>query len=184
GRFFAGRILLRGEDAMFRHFLPLLAGLLAVVLARAEDKPTPPTEDFQELVWMEGQRIGTARYSVAALDEDGLILRTTQVLELNLRRYGTLVRLRKEESTSETRDGKVLALSMKQGQAGGKQMILEGAREGNLMHIRVDAELSARSHGLEKSWVYASNNGSSRSEKSRSAIGSIFIGMNRLTTPS
>jgi hypothetical protein len=72
-------------------------------------------------------------------EKDDKLLRTTATLDLSLKRYGSLVRLRREEGTVETREGKVVALSLKQGAAGGKQLVIQGMLVDNDMHIKIDA---------------------------------------------
>lgn len=97
----------------------LLACLTTPLLA------APPAGELHEIVFFDGQRAGHQSLTVKA-EEGGKFVRTTATLDLTLRRFGTVVRVRREEGTRATTDGKVFATFMVQGQAGGKPTSLNG----------------------------------------------------------
>src|ERR1700722_17645674 len=110
--------------------------LFAIVPARAADEPaTKPIEEVFEAALVDGFRVGHVATTVHRHDKDGNQLRTTSTLELTLRRYGAIVRLRKEEGSVETPEGKLLAVFMRQGQAGGRQLGLTGIVGGHKLHV-------------------------------------------------
>jgi hypothetical protein len=97
-----------------------------------------PMKEVFEAVLVDGSRVGTVRTTVHRHDKDGKQLRTTATLDLNLRRYGSLVRLRREEGSVESPEGKLLAVFMRQGQSGGKQLVLSGVLEEGKLHVKID----------------------------------------------
>jgi transglutaminase-like putative cysteine protease len=113
--------------------------LFAVVPGRAADKPAmKPIEEVFEVAVVDGSRVGHVVTTVHRHDKEGKQLRTTSTLELTLRRYGAIVRLRKEEGSVETPEGKLLAVFMRQGQAGGRQLVLTGIVEDEKLHVKID----------------------------------------------
>jgi transglutaminase-like putative cysteine protease len=118
--------------------LGVLACLCAIGAARGDEVASKPLEETFEVVQIDGNRVGTVHRTVQRHDQDGKQLRTTATLELTLRRYGSIVRLRKEEGSVETPDGKVLAVFLRQGQAGARQLVLTGVVEDDKLHVKVD----------------------------------------------
>lgn len=109
-----------------------------VVLALLSASPPPPNE-IHEIATLDRARVGTLHTRITSDAADPNLLRTTTTLDLSLRRYGTLVRLRREESTLESPTGEVLGVAMRQGSPGGKQLVLTGALQGGEMYVKVDA---------------------------------------------
>jgi hypothetical protein len=101
--------------------------------------PPQLTEEIWEAVHVEGVKVGFLHTTVRPIDADGAKrLRTTAELELTFKRQGAVVKLRQEQGTEETPDGKVLAVSLRQGQDKGPQLVLSGALEDERMHIKID----------------------------------------------
>ncbi len=104
----------------------------------ADGPARPDTESF-EIAQLDGLRVGVRRTTVWKHDPEGKQLRTSAMLELTLRRYGAPVRLRREEGSVETPQGKVLAVYMRQGQSGGgKQMSLVGLVRKDVLEVKID----------------------------------------------
>jgi hypothetical protein len=116
----------------------LLLLLCAASAVRAADQPDTPLAETFDAVLVDGSRVGTLHTTVHRHDKDGKQLRTTATLDLSFRRYGSLVRLRREEGSVETPEGKLLAVFMRQGQAGGKQLVLTGVLEDDKLHVKID----------------------------------------------
>ncbi len=112
--------------------------LWATGLVNAAEEPAKPLQEIFESAQVDGSRVGTLHTTVHRHDKDGKQLRTTATLELTLRRYGSIVRLRKEEGSVETPEGKLLAVFMRQGQAGGRQLVLTGRLEEDKLHVKID----------------------------------------------
>jgi transglutaminase-like putative cysteine protease len=102
--------------------------------------------DLHEIAQLDGARIGVLRTAVAPEGKDGKLLRTTATLDLSLRRYGAAVRLRREEVTVETADGKVLGIGMRQGAPGGRQLTLIGTLDSTsgAMRVKIDDRAERR----------------------------------------
>lgn len=112
--------------------------LLLVLFCQSAISRVDSEITIAEVAHLDGARIGTLFTVVAPEGKDGKLLRATATLDLTLRRYGSVVRLRREEATLETPDGKVQALSMRQGSPGGRQLLLTGTRDGEHMRVQVD----------------------------------------------
>lgn len=108
-----------------------LALLLSSAPARADDAAGKPVLDFWDAVYLEGGKAGFVHTSVHLVDRGGQpIYRTTQELDLTVKRYNALARLRMESGTEETSDGKVTAVFMRQYLDQGKQLVLTGKVDG------------------------------------------------------
>jgi transglutaminase-like putative cysteine protease len=125
----------------------LLGLLLSVPLAspavgRASDggpSPPAPQDEYWESATVDGARIGFAHTATEAIgDGPQRRLRTTNALELNLRRQGAAVRLRVEQGTEETPEGRVVAVSMRQYHDRNLRLDLAGALDGDRMRVVVD----------------------------------------------
>src|SRR4051794_24756236 len=68
-----------------------------------------PVSEFYEVAHVGAARVGTAHTTTARLP-DGKTLRTTSDLRLAFRRQGSLVKLRMEQGTDESPDGKVVGV--------------------------------------------------------------------------
>jgi transglutaminase-like putative cysteine protease len=98
-----------------------------------------PIEEFHEVALVDGARAGTLHTTVVKHDGNAKQLRVTASLDLSLRRYGSLIRLRMDQGSVETPEGKVLAVFMRQQQVGGKQLSLTGVViAGDKLHVKVD----------------------------------------------
>jgi transglutaminase-like putative cysteine protease len=69
---------------------------------------------------------------------DGKNEKTTATLDLRLRRYGALVRLRREEASIESPENVVLGVSLRQGVPGSKQLVITGRLDDEKMIVQVD----------------------------------------------
>jgi transglutaminase-like putative cysteine protease len=117
--------------------------LLAVMLFLPGQGPAAevprPIEELYDVVLVDGSRAGLVTTTTVKHGSAAKQLRVTAVLELTLRRYNALVKLRKEEGSVETPDGKVLGVFLRQGQAGGRQLVLTGTVvDGDTLHVKVD----------------------------------------------
>jgi transglutaminase-like putative cysteine protease len=106
-------------------------------LARGQENGKP-LEEFHEVVQVAGARAGFVHHTVHRHDTRGKLLRASSVLNLTLRRYGSLVRVRKEEGTIETPSGRVVGVFLRQGQVGGRQLVLTGVVEDDKLRVKVD----------------------------------------------
>jgi transglutaminase-like putative cysteine protease len=119
-----------------RKYGPLVLGLLLLVVPRAaaEQPPGKLVEDAWEVVHLGGYRIGffhTATREVGA--GAAKVLRTTAQMELTLKRAGAVQQLKFENSTDETAEGKVLAVSMRM-----NDDVQEGTVEEKGLHVKVN----------------------------------------------
>jgi hypothetical protein len=81
------------------------------------------TDDIHESVLLDGVKIGTCHTTRVP---DGPNIRTTNTLDLTLRRYGAEVRLRMQQGDITDREGAILGVFMRQGIPPGKTFTLEG----------------------------------------------------------
>src|SRR5579875_2722487 len=124
----------------------LLVGM-AILSARPVDADSSRAllEESWEVAQVEGVKIGYLHTTNQCINtEGGKRLRTTAELNLTLKRHNTLLRLRRVWGTEETADGKVVGVFMRQGQEGGRQMVLTGTLEDGRMHVRIDNGRSDR----------------------------------------
>ena len=114
-----------------------LAALLlwaAPALAEPQDKIVQET---WEATYLEGAKAGYAHTTVRAVERDGKkLLRTTKSLDLTVQRGRAEARLRIEEGTDETPEGKVLGVVMRQFLGDKEQMVLTGVVEDDQLHIK------------------------------------------------
>lgn len=112
---------------------------LASVTAAGADASGELVEEIWEMAQIEGAKVGFLHTTARRIDaEDGKHIRTVAELDLTLKRYNTAVRLRREYSTEETAGGQVVGVFMRQGQEGGRQLVLTGKLEDGRMHVRID----------------------------------------------
>src|SRR5438128_1652230 len=102
-----------------------------------------PPGSFQEEIWeaaqVEGNKIGHVHTTVEALPgSEGKKLRTTQSIQLAFQRQRATVRLRMEQGTEETADGKVLGVFMRQYHEQGQQLVLTGTVQDDVLRVIVD----------------------------------------------
>lgn len=125
---------------------PFAAGLFAVMgmallspVAVGADSSGELVEEKWEIAQIEGAKVGFLHTTVQRIDsEDGKRLRTTAELDLTFKRHNSQLHLRRVYGTEETADGKVVGVFMRQGQEGGRQLMLAGSLEGGRMHVRID----------------------------------------------
>ncbi len=101
------------------------------------DAPASLVEEIWESAHVEGTRVGFQHLSIRKVD-DGERLRATVELDLTFKRYNALLHLRREHGTEETPEGKVVGVFLRQGQDGGRQLVLTGTVEDGRLHVRVD----------------------------------------------
>jgi len=115
---------------------------IGVAIGSAEctraDTPGELVEEIWEGAQVEGARIGFLHTSVRKLD-DGKRLRAAAELDLTFKRHNATLHLRRELGSEETPEGKVLSVFMRQGQDGGRQLLLTGVVEDGRLHVRVDS---------------------------------------------
>lgn len=121
---------------MLRWLGSTLCALLLILPLLAE-KPSLLTESFEQIS-LEGATIGTRHTRQHTLVGKENLIRTTVTWDLTMRRYGAVVRLQREESTEETPEGHVHALSMRQASGAGKALVLQGKRTGERMQVEID----------------------------------------------
>jgi transglutaminase-like putative cysteine protease len=113
-------------------------GLLLALLGSAPEEKPAPLADVYEIAQVDGSRVGVLHTTIVRHDKDGKQLLATATLDLTLKRYGSVVRLRREEGSIETPEGKVLAVFLRQGQAGGRQLLLTGVVRNDKLHVKID----------------------------------------------
>ncbi|MGH7172097.1 MAG: transglutaminase-like domain-containing protein [Gemmataceae bacterium] len=114
------------------------AALVSAVPAGA-DSSGELVEESWEIAQIEGAKVGFLHTTVRRIEsEGGKRLRATAELDLTFKRNKTLLRLRRQHGTEETADGKVVGVFMRQGQEGGRQLVLAGQLEDGRMHVRID----------------------------------------------
>ncbi len=113
--------------------------LLAVLPTGRASEPPRQASDVWEVAHLDGARIGFAHTTVEAREIGGAkLLRATWELDLTLRRNRAVLRLRMEQGTDETAEGKVVGVFMRQFHAGGRSLVLAGALDGDRLHVKID----------------------------------------------
>jgi hypothetical protein len=129
-----------------RAVLLIGAGLtvMAVAPLRAET-PRRLVEEVWEAAHVEGARVGYQHTTIRQVDLEGdKRLRAAAELDLTFKRHNAVLHLRREQGTEETPEGKVVGVFMRQGQDGGRQLVLTGTVEDGQLHVRVDQGLIDR----------------------------------------
>jgi transglutaminase-like putative cysteine protease len=111
---------------------------LAVCLLCCPALTASPVEEYHEIARVDGARVGHVHTTSERHTPDGKQVRTTATLDLTLRRFGSAVRLRREAGSVEAEDGKVLAVFLRQGQVGGKQLTLAGTVADDVLLVKID----------------------------------------------
>ncbi|HEY7155045.1 MAG TPA: transglutaminase-like domain-containing protein [Gemmataceae bacterium] len=115
----------------------LLVGLtMGVVAPVRADASKEVIEEIWEIARIEGTKVGFLHTTVRRVEEKHL--RAAAELDLTFKRHNALLRLHREHGTEETPEGKVVGVFMRQGQEGGRQLVLKGVVEDGRMHVRVD----------------------------------------------
>jgi hypothetical protein len=136
----------RGEmekGRMKRLLGPILFASMGMALLSAMPGGADSSGELVEQSWetaqVEGAKIGYLHTTVHRIDsEGGKRLRATAELDLTFKRHNTQLHLRRVYGTEETTDGKVVGVFMRQGQEGGRQLVLAGTLEDGRMHVRID----------------------------------------------
>jgi transglutaminase-like putative cysteine protease len=116
----------------------VLAGLVLTGLLAGADAARP-IEEFHEVALLDGARAGVRHTTVVRDEADSKRLRVTASFDLTLRRYGSQVRLRRDEGSLETTEGKILGVFMRQQVLGsGRQLSLAGVVVDDRLHVKVD----------------------------------------------
>src|SRR4051794_25333851 len=108
----------------------LALGLCLVVPARADD-PKSAAQDIWDAAYLQGQRAGHVRTTIAEVVKDGKKhLAVTVDLNLTLKRFNDVIQVRAQTGNEETLDGKVTAVFLKQFLAQKQQVSVKGTVEG------------------------------------------------------
>jgi hypothetical protein len=123
-------------EALMRKYAPLVLGLLflAVPVASADQPQGKLVADVWEVIHLGGYRVGHVHTTTREVEaKGGKALRTLLQLELTVKRGGATSKLKFENGTDETADGKVVAISMRMDQA-----LQEGTVEEKGLHLKVN----------------------------------------------
>lgn len=115
-----------------------LLTVLFLTPVRADSPTGKVVDDLWEVAHLEGARVGYFRTTVREVAEgEEKLYRTTQQMELTLKRFNAIVKVRAETGSEETPGGRVTAVSMRLPQDRG-ELLLKGTvtREG--LHVKVD----------------------------------------------
>ncbi len=116
-----------------------LAGVSARAAGAEADPPGRLVEETWEAAHLDGAKVGFVHTTVREVEgPDGKRLRAAADMELTFRRFTSTMRVRMEQGTEETPEGRVLAVFLRQGQEGGPQLVLAGTVEEGRLHVRVD----------------------------------------------
>src|SRR5258708_7337005 len=85
--------------------------LLALFVPACGSGPKVLSESWQ-VAYLEGARVGHT-HTVLAQASPG-VLRTTKTIEMTVKRYGSVLPVKVEQTCDETPDGKVLAMTLNQ----------------------------------------------------------------------
>jgi len=112
--------------------------LWAGVASAAESAGKIVEEDW-DAAYLESAHVGFFHTTARQLEKDGKkTIQTTLEMDLTLKRYKDVVRLRMESGTEETEDGKVTAVFMRQYRAKEKSLELNGTVEDDQLHVQID----------------------------------------------
>jgi transglutaminase-like putative cysteine protease len=112
----------------------IVASFLALALLSPVGLAADPSPVY-EMAQVDGVRVGSCVLTTTA---EGKNEKTTVTLDLRLRRYGALIRLRREEASIESPENVVLGVSLRQGVPGGKQLVITGRLDDDKMLVQVD----------------------------------------------
>lgn len=114
--------------------------LLAVVPVGADDSTQGKlVRETWDAAYLQGAKVGFYHTSIRAIERDGQKrLRTTQELQLNLRRFNAAVQLRAEIGDETTPDGKVTGVFMRQFLDKGEELLMTGQVVGKELRIAMN----------------------------------------------
>ncbi len=120
----------------------LLVGIglaMASAAPAAADSAGELVEENWEIAHIDGAKVGFRHTTVRRIDsESGKRFHAAAELDFTFKRHNALLRLWRVHGTEETSDGKVVGVFMRQGQEGGRQLVLAGRLEDGRMHVRID----------------------------------------------
>jgi hypothetical protein len=116
--------------------LALFLGL-PLPVARTAETPGKVVEETWDAAYLESGKAGFFHTTVREIDRDGVkVLRTTQRLDLTVKRNQTPARIRMETGNDETADGKVTGIAMRQFLSNDQTVLLTGVVEGTKLHLK------------------------------------------------
>jgi hypothetical protein len=115
-------------------------GLVLITTAIVRAEPAGElVEETWEVAQIDGAKVGYLHTTVRSKEVDGAkLLRANAELELSFKRNNALMKLRMEQGTEETPEGKVTGVFMKQDQGKGQTLVLVGNVKGERLHVVVD----------------------------------------------
>jgi hypothetical protein len=118
-------------------FIGIAFGLpLAAV---ADPAPRPAISDHWDAAYLDGAKSGYVHTQIVRRDKDGAPqLRTTVELSLTVRRFNDIARLRMITASTESADGQVTGVQMRQFLGSKQQLVVTGEVHGERLHVRVD----------------------------------------------
>ena len=125
----------------------LCCGLLVLIVAPVRAKAPPKVvKETWDAVYIEGARSGFVRTTVHELERDGKkVYRTTQEMDLLIKRYDAVVRTRIESTVDETAEGKIVGYSLTLfPDKGGKFATTGTVKDGKLL-VKADGDANAKS---------------------------------------
>jgi hypothetical protein len=117
-----------------------LFGLVLVVgpAKAAEAKPKVIRETW-DAAYLDGHKAGFVHTTVReGKNSDRTIRRTTQELNLTVKRFNDTISLRMEVGTDETPEGEVVGVSMRQFLGKQQQLVMTGLVEDDQLHVKVE----------------------------------------------
>lgn len=123
-----------------RKYGPLVLGILFLSVPAVADQPQAKlVADTWEVVHLGPSRVGYVHTTTRQLEAGaGKVLRTTIHFELTLKRSGAVQKLKFDNGTDETADGKVVGVSMRMDQ-GDHDLVQEGTVDEKGLHVKVNA---------------------------------------------
>src|SRR5437870_1314594 len=117
----------------------LLFGLLVLIPATRADDPKPQALDIWDAAFLQGQRAGFVRTTIAEVGKDDKKRLAVSVdLNLNIKRFNDTIQLRAQTGNVETLDGKVTGTFYKQFLGQKQQMFVKGTVEGKQLKLVLD----------------------------------------------
>ena len=130
-----------GSWAMKKMGIVCLAALVFINWSFSSESPSAVVSETWDAAFLEGNQIGFFHTTTREVERNGKkILRTTLEMDLTIKRYNGVARLRMENGTEETENGKVLVVFMTQYLDAGKKLVLKGIVEDDQLHVTVDGD--------------------------------------------
>jgi transglutaminase-like putative cysteine protease len=126
------------EPTMRKHVWMVSVALL-IGQARAEEPRAKPVQDLWDAAYIGSAKIGSLHTSVREVVRDGeKRLRTSQDLELTIKRYKAIIRVRAQIGSEETKEGKITSVFMTQFLDKDHKLELKGEVEEGGLHVQYD----------------------------------------------